>query len=74
MLTKCIIILPSFLFGAVICMVTMRLSLSLSDGLSLGHENSRAESVTSDMDDQAAVVAFEAFETRVRSSSKAAET
>ncbi len=55
-------------------MVTSRISLSLSDGRTLGHENSRAESVTSNTDDQAPVVAFEAFETRVRSSSKAAET
>lgn len=74
MLTKCIIILPSSLLGAEICMVTAKISLSSSDGLTLGHENSRAESVTSNTDDQAAVVAFEAFKTRVRRSSKAAET
>ena len=74
MLTKCIIILLSSLLRAVICMVTMRLSLSLSDKFALGHKKSRAESVTSNTDDQAVVVAFEAFETRVRRSSKAAET
>ena len=61
MLTKCIIILPSSLLGAEICMVTAKISLSSSDGLTLGHENNRAESVTSNTDDQAAVVAFEAF-------------
>ena len=55
-------------------MVTMRLSLSLSDKFALGHKKSRAESVTINTDDQAAVVAFEAFETRVRRSSKAGET
>ena len=74
MLTKCIIILLSSLLGAEICMVTAKISLSSSDGLTVGHENSRAESVRSNTDDQAAVVAFEAFETRVRRSSKAAET
>ena len=58
MLTKCIIILPSSLFGAVICMVTSRISLSLSDGPTLGHGTARAESVTSNTDDQAPVVAF----------------
>ncbi len=55
-------------------MVTMRLSLSLSDGLILGRGRAELNAVASNLDDQAAVEAFEAFKTRIRRSSKAAET
>ena len=55
-------------------MVPMRISLSSSDGLTLGPVKAELKMVTSNTDDQASVVAFEAFETRVRRSNKAAET
>ena len=55
-------------------MVPIRIPLSSSGGLTLGPVKAELKMVTSNTDDKASVVAFEACEIRVRRSNEAAET